>query len=251
MALFATVIQKNHLIYFENRKKGAKKVKKVMKLCMVGIVSISMLGACSFGGREEPTNGAVLIGEEQSLKEIVSQNKNDIKSSDLYKVKRAESNGKQVLIMNQKTAEGIVKKGILRESDNGNDLNSSDPIYSLPSIPKGKALMFVRDKNKDIKEIKINDKKIDVQYDKNVWIGHERTSSYEEVILIVDNATFNELPTTETNMEILQFKKSYGENKPFNSDDAEAKQKVTEWMKLTKDMTKQVDVLDAVSIIEK
>ncbi len=30
-------------------------------------------------------------------------------------------------------------------------------------------------------------------------------------------------------MEILQFNKSYGEDKPFNRDDAEAMQKETEW----------------------
>ncbi|KMN46713.1 lipoprotein BA_5634 family protein [Bacillus sp. LK2] len=226
-------------------------MKKVMKLCMVGIVSISMLGACSFGKKEEPRNGALLIGEEQSLKEIVSQNKNDIKSSDLYKVKRAESNGKQVLIMNQKTAEDVVKKGILRESDNDKDLNSSDPITSLPTIPKGKAVMFTNPKNKAINEITVNDKKINVQYESNTWLGHERTSNYEDIILIVDNATFKEVPVAETDMEILQFNKSYGEDKPFNRDDAEAMQKETEWTKLTKGMEKQVDSIDSLSIIKK
>lgn len=44
-------------------------MKKVMKVCMAGVVSISMLGACSFGKKEEPRNAALLIGEEQSLKE--------------------------------------------------------------------------------------------------------------------------------------------------------------------------------------
>lgn len=226
-------------------------MKKIMKLCVVGVVSISLLGACSFGKKEEPRNGALLIGEEQSLKEIVNQHKSEIKSNDLYKVKKTESDGNQVLIMNQKTAGEIVKKGVLRESDNDRDLNSSDPIYSLPTIPKGKAVMFTRKKNKDIKGIKVNDKKIDVQYDKDVWIGHERTSDYEEVILIVDNATYKELSTTEKNMGILQFNKSYGEDKPFNTDDAEAMQKETEWGKLTKDMNERVDLMDTLSIIKK
>ncbi|PGS77496.1 hypothetical protein COC69_19735 [Bacillus cereus] len=226
-------------------------MKKVMKLCIIGVVSISVLGACSFGKKEEPRNGAVLIGEEQPLKEIVAQNKGEIESNDLYKVKRAESDENQVLIMNQKTAEDIVKKGILRESDNDRDINSSDPIYSLPTIPKGKAMMFTRKKNKAIKEIKVNDKKIDVQYTKDVWIGHERTSDYEEVILIVDNATFNKLPITETNMEILQFNKTYGEDKVINKDDTEAMQKETEFNKVTKDMKEKVNSFDTVSIIKK
>ncbi len=226
-------------------------MKKVMKVCMAGIVSISMLGACSFGKKEEPRNGALLIGEEQPLKEIVSQHKSDIKSNDVYQVKRTESNGKQVLIMNQKTAENVVKKGILRESDNDNGTNSSDPITSLPNIPKGKGVMFTNPKNKAINEITVNDKKINVRYESNTWLGHERTSNYEDIILVVDNATYKEVPVTETHMEILQFNKAYGEDKPFNRDDAEAMQKETEWTKLTKDMENQVNVFDTVSIIKK
>ncbi|WP_439020536.1 lipoprotein BA_5634 family protein [Bacillus thuringiensis] len=226
-------------------------MKKVMKVCMAGIVSISILGACSFGKTEEPRNGAVIIGEEQRLKEIVNQHKSEIKSTDLYKVKRAESDGKQVLIMDQKTAEDVVKKGILRESDNDNDTNSSDPITSLPNIPKGKAVMFTNQKNKDIKQITVNDMKINAQYESNIWLGHERTSSYEDIILIVDSATFKKVPVTETHMEILQFNKVYGEDKPFNRDDAEAMQKETEWTKLTKDMENRVNVFDTVSIIKK
>lgn len=74
-------------------------MKKVMKVCMAGVVSISMLGACSFGKKEEPRNAALLIGEEQSLKEIVSQHKSEIKTNTLYKVKKAETGGKQLLIM--------------------------------------------------------------------------------------------------------------------------------------------------------
>lgn len=226
-------------------------MKKAMKVCMAGIVSISMLGACSFGKKEEPRNGALLIGEEQPLKEIVNQHKSDIKSNDLYKVKRAENKGKQILIMNQKTAEDVVKKGILRESDNDRDLNSSDPITSLPNIQKEKAVMFTNPKNKAINEITLNDKKINVRYESNTWLGHERTSSYEDIILIVDNATYKEVPVTETHMEILQFNKAYGEDKPYNADDVKAVQAQTEWAKLTKDMGNQVSVLDIVSIKSK
>ncbi|PGU12373.1 hypothetical protein COD21_05970 [Bacillus cereus] len=226
-------------------------MKKTMKVCMAGIVSISMLGACSFGKKEEPRNGALLIGEEQSLKEIVKQHKDDIKSDDLYKVKRAENDGKQILILDQKTAENVVKKGILRESDNDRDLNSSNPITSLPTVPKGKAVMFTNQKNKDINKISVNDMKINTQYESNTWLGHERTSSYEDIILIVDNKTYKEVPVAETCMEILQFNKAYGEDKPFNRDDAEAMQKETEWMKVTQDMEKKVDVFDTVSIIKK
>ncbi|HEK9102327.1 hypothetical protein KFD70_22930 [Bacillus pfraonensis] len=52
-------------------------------------------------------------------------------------------------------------------------------------------------------------------------------------------------------MGILQFNKSYGENKPFNADDAEAMQKEIEWKKFTKDIENRIHVLDSVSIIKK
>jgi len=67
-----------------------------------------------------------------------------------------------------------VKKGILRESDNDRDLNSSNPIYSLPTIPKGKVMMFTSNKDKEIKEIKINDKNIKVQYEDDISLGRVR-----------------------------------------------------------------------------
>ncbi|MCM3200605.1 lipoprotein BA_5634 family protein [Bacillus cereus] len=237
-------------------------MKKVIKLCMVGIVSISLLGACSFGKTEEPRNGAVIIGEEQRLKEIVNQHKSDIKSNDLYKVKRAETDikvkkenkviieKKQILIIDQQTAEGAMKKGVLRKT-NHQGPTSEGPITSLPTIPKGKVVMFTSNKQKELKEIKVNDKKIDVQYEDDISLGRVRASTYEDIILLVDATTFKDLPGTETYMEVLHFNKSYGENKAYNGDDAEAMQAWNEWSKFTKDMKKEVTSFDTVSIIKK
>ncbi|SCC54708.1 lipoprotein BA_5634 family protein [Bacillus wiedmannii] len=225
-------------------------MKKVIKLCMVGIVSMSVLGACSFGKIEDPRNGAVIIGEEQRLKEIVNQHKNEIQSNDLYKVKRAESDGKQVLIIDQKTAEGVMKKGVLRKTDH-RGVTSEDPITSLPTIQKGKVMMFTTNKEKEIKEIKVNDKKIKVQYKGDISLGRVRIPTYEEIILIVDATTFKDLPGTETYMGVLHFNKSYGENTEFNSDNLEDLQIWYEWKKFTKDMREQVNTFNTVSIIKK
>ena len=140
------------------------------------------------------------MGEEQSLKEIVSQHKSEIKTNTLYKVKKAETGGKQLLIMERKTAEKMVEIGVLRESDNDNEVWSSDPIKSLPSAPKGKAVLLASKKNKKIKELTINEKKIEVQYASDTWFGHYRNSDYEELIVIVDNTTFNQIPVNETSI---------------------------------------------------
>ncbi|MGA5716765.1 lipoprotein BA_5634 family protein [Bacillus bombysepticus] len=61
---------------------------------------------------------------------MVSQHKSDIKSDDLYKVKRAEGDGKQVLIMDQKTAEGVMEKGVLRKTNHqGLPITVQLPLY--------------------------------------------------------------------------------------------------------------------------
>ncbi|MGE7891049.1 lipoprotein BA_5634 family protein [Bacillus cereus] len=226
-------------------------MKKVLSVCVAGIVSISMLGACSFGKREEPRNAALLIGEEQSLKDIVNQHKSEIKTNSFYKVKKAESDGKHVLIIDQKTAGKMVEIGVLRESDNDDDVWSSDPITSLPSVPKGKALLLASNKDKNIKQLTMNEKKIDVQYVSNTWFGHYRNGDYEELIAIVDNTTFNQIPVNESSLGILHFNKSYGEDRPYNSDDMKAVQAETEWKKIVNSMKDRVDVIDAVSILKK
>ncbi|HGA1022240.1 TPA: lipoprotein BA_5634 family protein [Bacillus cereus] len=237
-------------------------MKKVIKLYIVGIVSISILGACSFEKTEEPRNGAVIIGEEQQLKDIVNKHKSDIISNDLYKVKRAETTikvkrknkerieKKQILIIDQKTAEGVMEKGVLRKT-NHQGVTNYGPITSLPAIPKGKVVMFTSNRDKEIKEIKVNDMKINVQYKDDISLGRSRNSAYEDMVLIADAITFKDLPGTETYMEILHFNKSYGENKSYNSDDAEAVQAWNKWVKFTKDMNENVNLFDTVSIIKK
>lgn len=69
--------------------------------------------------------------------------------------------------------------------------------------------------------------------------------------MIVDAATFKDLPGMETYMEVLHFNRSYGENKPFNIYNPEEMEKWSEWKKFTKDMREQVNSFNTVSIIKK
>ncbi|MGA5716766.1 lipoprotein BA_5634 family protein [Bacillus bombysepticus] len=110
--------------------------------------------------------------------------------------------------------------------------------------------MFTSNRDKEKKEIKVNDKKINVQYEDDISLGRSRDSAYEDIVLVVDVITFKDLPGTETYMEVVHFNKSYGENKSFNGDDAEAMQAWNEWKKFIKDMTEQVSSFDTVSIIK-
>ncbi|MGH0612519.1 lipoprotein BA_5634 family protein [Bacillus cereus] len=61
-----------------------------------------------------------------------------MKSYDLYKVKRAESDGKQVLIMDKNTAEGVMKKGVLRKTDHGGGLLVRVQLPLYQPFQKGK-----------------------------------------------------------------------------------------------------------------
>lgn len=131
-----------------------------------------MLGACSlFGGNEQPLNGLMLLGEQQTLKTIEDKQKSEFKSVALYKVKRTESERKQVLVMDEKTAQKIVKTGIITESDNNEDMFGSKPIFSLPKITDIEALLFAHPKDKNIKAVELNGIKIKTKYEKNAWLG--------------------------------------------------------------------------------
>ncbi|MGQ4671903.1 hypothetical protein ACUIJ5_27860 (plasmid) [Bacillus toyonensis] len=57
-------------------RNGAKMMKKILSICGMGLLVISILGACSlFGGNKEPLNGFMLLGEEQALKKIEVEHK--------------------------------------------------------------------------------------------------------------------------------------------------------------------------------
>ncbi|MBW3496730.1 lipoprotein BA_5634 family protein [Bacillus sp. FDAARGOS_1420] len=220
-------------------------MKKILSICGMGLLVISILGACSlFGGNKAPLNGLMLLGEEQTLKKIETEHKKEIKSAAFYKVKQEENNGMKMFIMNEKTAKEIVKRGILREKDDDGYMSTSTPLSSLPKIKDKEALVFADPKHKDIKKVEMSGTEIQTKYKSNSDFGFPKDK--EELLLVVDNAMFQKIPSPEIDMSIIELNKTYGEDKAITADDIEAVQAQNELKKLTKSI--QDDVKDVIWI---
>ncbi|MED3801714.1 lipoprotein BA_5634 family protein [Lysinibacillus xylanilyticus] len=180
----------------------------IKNLCAIGAILFGLYLAFTFN---EPRNGILILSNKQTIEEIKVEQKNKVKTTDLYKVKITEDNGRSVLIMDQKTAKAIALKGVLREGENSNFLDSN-PIYSLPAIKNNDAILFADNSYQNQKEIKIGDKELTVSYEGNTWFGHYRDTAYEEVIVIVKNTIFDQIPVEEIDMGILELNKVYGNN---------------------------------------
>ncbi|HDR7951287.1 TPA: hypothetical protein QCY38_005073 [Bacillus toyonensis] len=225
-------------------------MKKILSICGIGLFVISILGACSlFGGNKAPLNGLMLLGEEQALKKIETEHKKEIKSATFYKVKQEVNGGKKMLIMNEKTAKDIVKRGILREKDNDGFISSSTPISSLPKIKDKEALVFADPKHTSMKNVEMNGTKIQTKYESNSDFWFPRGDK-EELLLVVDNDTFQKISLPEVDMSIVELNKTYGENKAVDSSDIEVVQASNEFDKLTKSIRGDVKKLFIISIMK-
>ncbi|HDR7950966.1 TPA: hypothetical protein QCY38_004729 [Bacillus toyonensis] len=225
-------------------------MKKILSICGMGLLVISILGACSlFGGNKEPLNGFMLLGEEQALKKIEVEHKKEIKSTAFYKVKQEENNGKKIFIMNEKTAEDIVKRGILREKDDDGYMRTSTPLSSLAKIKDKEALVFADPKHKDIKKVEVSGTEIQTKYESNSYFGFP-LGDKDELLLVVDNDTFQKISLPVVDMSIVELNKTYGENKTVDSSDIEAVQAQNEFEKLRKSMQGDVKRVLPISIMK-
>ncbi|HDX9707609.1 TPA: hypothetical protein ROY17_005361 [Bacillus thuringiensis] len=224
-------------------------MKKLLYICGIGIFVISVLGECLlFGGKKEGSatlNGVMLVGEHQALKTIKDKFKNEIKSATLYKIKQTESEGKHVFVMDEKTAQKVVKTGIIAESDSNDDKFGSEPIFSLPKITDNEALLLAHPKNKNIKNVELSGMKIKTKYKNNAWLGGGdfRNKKLDELLLIVDNDTFEKLPTSESYLNIVELNKTYKFNK-YERNNAE-KQSNNEYFKFIKNI--QTNIKDGIA----
>ena len=219
----------------------------IKNLCVFGAVLFGLYLAFTF---TEPRNGILILGDNQSIEEIKVEQKNKVKSIDLYKVKITKHNGHPVLIMNQKTAKAIVTKGVLREGENSN-IAVSDPIHSLPEIKNNDAVLLADKKYQDQKEIKIADKEITVSYGGNTWFGHSRDMANEEIILIVNNSIFNQIPVEEIDMGILELNKVYGNNNGIvDMNDAKSVQIEKEFTQIYESKSNSIQFSKGLSIIK-
>lgn len=219
----------------------------IKNLCVFGAVLFGLYLAFTF---TEPRNGILILGDKQTIEEIKVEQKNKVKSMDLFKVKITKQDGHSVLIMDQKTAKDIVAKGVLREGENSN-IPVSDPIHSLPEIKNNDAVLLADKIYQNQKDIKIADKEMTVDYGGNIWFGHNRDFEYEEFILIVNNSKFDQIPVEEIDMGILELNKVYGNNNGIvDMNDAKSVQIEKEFTQIYESKSNSIQFFKGLSIIK-
>ncbi|WP_289139185.1 lipoprotein BA_5634 family protein [uncultured Brevibacillus sp.] len=222
-------------------------MRKIINICAIVAILFGLYLAFTY---KEPRNGFLVVGEKQAIQHIKNEHQNEIKSVDVYSVKITKSNDKSVFIMKQKTAENVIKKGVLRETDNDRGIATSNPIRSLPTMINGEGVVLSNNQNENLKKLVIGDHEIRVSYGSNTWFGHERNADFEDMILIVDDATFNQISVDEIYMGIIELNKVYGNNHGIvDMNNGKSVQIEKEFTKLTKGTTGQFRFLKGLSII--
>ncbi|KEK23054.1 lipoprotein BA_5634 family protein [Bacillus gaemokensis] len=203
-------------------------MKRKMIIYIVATLTLFSMSACSlFGKKEEPANGMLLLGDEQSVSPLVERYKKETTSKELYKVKLDTKDEKKILIINETVAKKFIQKGILQKRDNDEGMISSEPITSLPKFTKDKAILFANKEDKNMKDVMINNEKISVQYDSDTWLGGIRSYEFEGCIIVLKDAQYDKIPVPQINMELLSFNKSLGDMRSHNPDDKINKEYVT------------------------
>ncbi|WP_459502892.1 lipoprotein BA_5634 family protein [Bacillus sp. C1] len=194
-------------------------MKKIISFFMLIVLIITSLSACSSSEENKrPANGMIMIGDEQFTLPLFERYKENIKEKEVFEVKTGIFDEKKVLIIDESTAQVMIKNQILRKSDM-NDHYGYTSIKKLPEIPKGVSLLFTHEDEKHITSIDLNSKEIPVSYNSDAWIGNSRDSESQWYLIVAKKDVYREMEAAETKLQLIHFKKSLGYEKPKMSTD--------------------------------
>ncbi|PES39945.1 hypothetical protein CN493_04050 [Bacillus thuringiensis] len=190
-----------------------KKTLSIFILCILILISLS---ACAKSEELFPANGVLIIGDENHTGAIMNRYKENTKEHEIFPVKTGEFEKGKVLILNESTAQAMIKAKIFRKRDQG---ALSKLVDTLPNFPKESSLLYINEEEKNIKSIKIEGKEIPVAYDSDAWLGNKRDYGALWYIIVAKNSVYKEIKANETNMQLLHLKKWLGDEKPKMSTD--------------------------------
>ncbi|PGO69367.1 hypothetical protein CN980_21615 [Bacillus cereus] len=170
-------------------------MKKLVRIGLAAIISFGVLSGCSLIGRE---NGIIAYGSEQQVNTVIDKNKNDIKEKNTYKMKLTILEDKKVLVMNKKTGEELVKKGLLKKVDKD---DNTEAIDKLSAITSDQGVLFAKEK---VENVTIDGAKL--KYEGNMIIGIGR--AYADMFAIVDDAAYGNVKGEEKSVGVLKYDKN-------------------------------------------
>ena len=183
-------------------------MKRTLTIFMLTILLLISFSACSKKENLFPANGILIIGDENKISPIINRYQEITKENEVFSVKKGKVGNGQVLILNESTAQALIKTKVFRI-----------PVNTLPKFPKEGSLLFAQDDEKTLKSIKLEGKEIPVIYNSDAWIGNKRIYPTQWYVIVAKNSVYKEIKANETKMHLLQFKKSIGDEKPKMSTD--------------------------------
>ncbi|MDM5188887.1 lipoprotein BA_5634 family protein [Bacillus sp. DX4.1] len=218
-------------------------MKKLLTIFIISALVLVSLSACSKSKqRTQPVNGIFIIGDEQYALSIFDRYKENIKEKDMFRVKIGKFNEKKVLILDESTAQALIKSKIFHKRDDVNGNMDSTPLAKLPKIPKGSSLLFAYEDESHITSIDLNGKTIPVTYDSNSWLGSSRDYDSEWYLIVTENNEYKAIQADETNLQLIDLKKSLGDQKPTMSTDNTVVNEYLKMKKQVKDFDKLISV---------
>lgn len=190
-------------------------MKRTLTIFMLTILLLISFSACSKKENPFPANGLLIIGNENKISPIINRYQEITKANEVFSVKTGTYGNGQVLILNESTAQALIKAKVFRKRDNG----SNYIIDTLPKFPKEGSLLFTHEDEKNMKSIELEGKEIPVSYDSDAWIGNTRKYPTQWYVIVAQNSVYKEIKVNETKMHLLHLKKSLGDEKPKMSTD--------------------------------
>lgn len=214
-------------------------MKRTLTIFMLTILLLISFSACSKKENPFPANGLLIIGDENKISPIINRYQEITKENEVFSVKKGTYGNGQVLILNESTAQALIKAKVFRKRDNGSNFM---PVNTLPKFPKEGSLLFAQEDEKTLKSIKLEGKEVPVIYNSDAWIGNKRNYPTQWYVIVSKNNIYKEIKANETKMHLLQLKKSLGDEKPKMSTDNTLVNENVKVRKLIKDFEGEVSV---------
>ncbi len=214
-------------------------MKRTLTIFMLTILLLISFSACSKKENPFPANGLLIIGNENKISPIINRYQEITKEKEVFSVKTGTYGNGQVLILNESTAQALIKAKVFRKRDNGSNFI---PVNTLPKFPKEGSLLFAQEDEKTLKSIKLEGKEVPVIYNSDAWIGNKRNYPTQWYVIVSKNNIYKEIKANETKMHLLQLKKSLGDEKPKMSTDNTLVNENVKVRKLIKDFEGEVSV---------
>ncbi|KFN03673.1 hypothetical protein D0U04_22270 [Bacillus clarus] len=216
-------------------------MKKTIAIFILIIIVLTNLSACSKKEDSFPANGVLIIGDENYSFPILDRYKENTNKKEVFSVKTGKFGKGKVLIIDESTAQSMIKAKVFRKRDVNKGLDSI-PMDTLPNIPKEGSLLFTHEDEERMKNIELGGKMVPVIYDSNAWIGNTRDYRTQWYVVVAKNNVYKEIKANETKLQLLHLKKSLGDEKPKMSTDNTLTNEYLKMKKQNKDFDQLLSV---------